>query len=160
LSVIFAGLFLADQHLEFAGIADLLAVDFGDDVADLAGRLCLRENRVPPASRSAGGIGFVEEFRVVRSDIRDANADVAVADLAVTDQSLDRGLDDLRGNREAHAGERSGRRDEEGVDADQFAARVDQRAAGVAGVDGRVGLDELAGLAADSRVRIRRDSAR
>ena len=30
-----------------------------------------------------------------------------------------------------------------GVDADQFAAIVDQRSAGVAGIDGRVGLDEV-----------------
>ena len=34
-------------------------------------------------------------------------------------------------------------RDDGGVDADQFAAVVDQRAAGVAGIDGRVGLDEV-----------------
>ena len=30
-----------------------------------------------------------------------------------------------------------------GVDADQFAERVDQRAAGVAGVDGSIGLNEI-----------------
>ena len=30
-----------------------------------------------------------------------------------------------------------------GVDADQLAAAVDQRAAGVAGIDGGVGLDEV-----------------
>jgi len=30
-----AGLLLSDQHLKFAGVAHLLAVDFGDDVADL-----------------------------------------------------------------------------------------------------------------------------
>ncbi len=33
--------------------------------------------------------------------------------------------------------------DDGGVDADQFAAIVHQRAAGIAGVDGGVGLDEV-----------------
>ncbi len=37
---------------------------------------------------------------------------------------------------------------EEGVDADHLAARIHQRSAGVAGVDGGIGLDEFARLIA------------
>ena len=47
--------------------------------------------------------------------------------------------------------------DDRGVDADQLAAQVDQRAAGVAGVDRRVGLDEL--LVARRRRRAERPTA-
>ena len=67
---------------------------------------------------------------------------------------LHRGPDDLRRNRESHSGESAGRRDQEGVDPDHFAAGIDQRSAGVAWIDGRVRLDELARLAGIGRVRI------
>ena len=46
----------------------------------------------------------------------------------------------LRGDGEAEA---LGREDDGGVDADDFAAGVDERAAGVAGVEGGVGLDDV-----------------
>ena len=57
------------------------------------------------------------------------------------------GAGDLRGDGEAGAGEGAAVGDDEGVDADELTVCVDQRAAGVAGVDGGVGLDEAAGLA-------------
>ena len=68
-------------------------------------------------------------------------------DLAMLDELLSGGLHDLRGNGEARAGERAVIADDEGVDANQFAVRIDQGAAGVSGVDGRVSLDKAAGLA-------------
>ena len=47
-----------------------------------------------------------------------------------------------------------------GIDAHQIAVNVDQRAAGVAGVDGRIGLDEiLEGVDAQMRTTERRDDA-
>ena len=82
-----AGLFLSDHHLKFAGVADFLAVDFGDDVADLQ------------AGFGSGRIGFdlrdhassrrrlVEELRVLRSHVGDPDADVAMADFAVANQA-------------------------------------------------------------------------
>src|SRR5712672_1290173 len=46
-------------------------------------------------------------------------------------------------NGEADAGGGAARRVDRGVDADHFAARIDQRAAGVAAIDGGVGLNGL-----------------
>ncbi|OIQ66910.1 hypothetical protein GALL_515190 [mine drainage metagenome] len=47
------------------------------------------------------------------------------------------------GHGEADAQRSSAARKDGGIDADQVAPRIDQRAAGVAGVDGRIGLDEI-----------------
>ena len=49
----------------------------------------------------------------------------------------------LQRDREADADVAAGGAEDRGVDADQLAAQVDQRAAGVARVDRRVGLDEV-----------------
>ncbi len=54
----------------------------------------------------------------------------------------------------------AGAREDRGVDADQLAGHVDQRAAGVAGIDRRIGLDEeLIVGDADLGARQRRDDA-
>ncbi len=90
----------------------------------------------------------VEEAGVLRRDVVHGDAEIAVVYGAGADDLVGGGLDDLGGDGEARACEGAAAGDDEGVDADQFAMRVDQRAAGVAGVDGGVGLDEVAGLAA------------
>ena len=77
-----------------------------------------------------------------------------MVDSAVLDDGFSGGPGDLRGNCESRTGERTVASDDEGVDADQFAVGVDERAAGVAGVDGGVGLDEVARLARVVGVRI------
>ena len=46
-------------------------------------------------------------------------------------------------DREADADVAAGARDDRGVDADELAVQVDERAAGVAGIDRRVGLNEV-----------------
>ena len=55
-------------------------------------------------------------------------------DRAVLDDGVGGGVGDLRRNGKARAGERAAVGDDEGVDADQFAMGIDQRAAGVAGL--------------------------
>src|SRR5580700_6344439 len=51
------------------------------------------------------GVAHPEELGVIRSHIRNANPDKAMIDFAVANQGLNRGFDNLRGNREAHSGE-------------------------------------------------------
>ena len=52
-------------------------------------------------------------------------------------------------------------RQNRGVDADQFAAQIHQRAAGIAGIDGGVGLDEvLVAVGVDAGAAERADDAR
>ena len=99
--------------------------------------------------------GEVEELRVVRSYIVEADSQVSVMDHAVLDQRLHHRVHCLGRNGEAGARERSGVRDQEGVDADQFAMGIHQRATGVAGVDGCIRLDKSTRLASIIRVRVR-----
>ena len=63
-------------------------------------------------------------------------------------------------NRKADALRAAGAREDRGVDAGELAGHVDQRAAGIAGIDRRIGLDEeLVVGDADLRARQRRDDA-
>ena len=68
------------------------------------------------------------------------DADVAARDLPVANQSRH---DELGGVARYGKAQALRRQDDGGVDADDFAARVDQRAAAVAGVEGGVGLDHV-----------------
>src|SRR5271166_1105067 len=150
-----AGTLLPDFHLQLSGVVHRLSIEFDDNIARTQASFTAGSVGVDLVDDGSGGIFRLEELGIIRSYIRDANSNVAVADLAVLDQGLHSRLYDLRGNREAHAGERSVAGDKEGVDSDQLAARIYERSAGVTGVDGRVGLDELTGLAAIGRVGIR-----
>ena len=78
-----------------------------------------------------------------------------MSDFAVADKSFDGGTDDLGGDGKAHARKTIRVRDQESIDANDFAAHVDQRTSGVAGVDGGIGLNEASGRAAILRERIR-----
>ncbi len=63
-------------------------------------------------------------------------------------------------DREGQALEAAAAAEDLRVDADHLALEVEQRAAGVAGIDGRVGLDERHGGIAGQRARLRADDAR
>ena len=149
-----AGSDLADCDLEGAAVDDLVAVEFAQNVAALESGVAGRGIRRDLADDGSGGIRKIEEAGVVGSDIVHADAQIAVMHRAGLDDGFGRGLGDLRGNGEACAGEGAVVGDDEGVDADQLAMRIDQRSAGVAGVDGGVGLDEVAGLARIVGIRI------
>ena len=141
------GLLLADGDLERAAVNDLLAVHGLDDVALLqAGVSCGRVG-CDLSDDGARGVLEVEELGVLGGYVVHRDAEVAVLHLAVCDELLRGGLCDLRRDGKAGAGEGAGVRDDEGVDADELAVGVDEGAAGVAGIDGGVGLDEAAGLA-------------
>ena len=134
----------ADAVAQLAGALHVLAVDRGDDVA--------RQD----ARRLGGGaldhlrdehalhvVAEPEALAEVGSEAEDRDAERAAAHLAELDQLLHHVLDHVRGNGEANAHVAAGLRQDRGVDADQLAAQVDQRAARVARVDGRIGLDEV-----------------
>ena len=112
------------------------------------------ESGVTWLTMAPDGVRQVEEAGVVGRHVVHADAEIAVVHRAGLDDLLGRGPGDLRGNGEAGAGKRAAVGDDEGVDADQLAVRIHQRAAGVAGIDGRVGLNKVAGLARIVGVRI------
>ena len=94
--------------------------------------LAMRTPPVPPCR------GVQEFFEVLHG--LEGDADVAAADFFVVEDGGDDILGDIDGDGEAEV---VALRDAAGVDADDFAAEVDQRPAGVAGVDGGVGLDPV-----------------
>ena len=145
--MVLPGAISADCDLEGAAVDDLLAVEFAQHVAGL--QSCVAGRRVGGnlADDGAGRVMEVKEAGIVGRDIVHADAQVAVVHRAGLDDGVGGGFGDLRGNGKARTGERAVVGDDEGVDADQLAVRVHQRAAGVAGIDGGVGLDEVAGLA-------------
>jgi hypothetical protein len=142
-----AGGYIRDGDLELAAVENLLAVELGDDVS--AFKAGVRGGGVgcDLGDDGPGGVLEVEEVGVFRGDVVNADAEVAVVDAAGLDDLLRDGVGDLSGDGEAGAGEGAAVGDDEGVDADEFTVGVDEGSAGVAGVDGGVGLDVAAGLA-------------
>ena len=158
------GLFIADvAHLH--GLADdcfrdgiyqvcagvyRLAVDIGDDIAGLqagfiggAARLnCFDDDAV-------GDAEFFQEHGIIAAIFLEGDADGTAGDFAVGDELIVN-ADDCGGRqREADTFEAAAACVDGGVDTDYFAGHVDERAAGVAGVDSGVGLDEALELVAD-----------
>ncbi len=102
----------------------------------------------------------VEAFGDLVGDLLDADAEPAAAQLAELPELVDHAGDGLRGHRKADADRAARRRDDQRVDADHFAIEIEQRTAGIAAVDGGVGLDvAVIGPRIDVAV-ARRDDAR
>ena len=106
--------------------------------AGLAGPL----SSTPAISAPRGGLD-VQALGDVVGDLLDAHAEPAAPHLAVLAQLIDDGDRAVGGHREADADRAAGRRDDRGVDADHFAVEVEQRSAGIAAIDGGVGLNVI-----------------
>src|SRR5579864_4764006 len=133
----------ADSGLKLSGIVHSLAVHFGDHVAHFQACFCAGRIRFNLADESSARVVQMEEARVFRSYVIDAHADSRVLNLAVFEQRVNHRPRNLCWNGKAHPGKAPGRRDQERVDADDFTMRVHQRSAGIAGINGRIGLDEF-----------------
>src|ERR1700677_1174451 len=144
----------ADHNLQIASRLNRLAVYRGHHITLLQTCVAGRRAGSNRSDQRSAVSSQVEELRVLRSYVVQANSKVSMVNHTVFDQGIDYGMHSLGRNGEAGAGERSGARDEEGVNADQLTVRVDQRATGVAGVDGSVCLNKVARLAGVIGVRI------
>src|SRR6185436_4798689 len=124
-----AGIIAVDGGHEGVGPGDGLAVDRGDDVAG--------------ADAGVGGGRAADDLADLRAAVAvgELHAEVGVGDLAAGDQLLRDALHDARGDREADAVVAAGVALDLGIDADDVAVGVEQRAAGVAVVDRGVRLD-------------------
>src|SRR5215831_14199789 len=112
----------ADFGLEFSGAGDFRAVESDDDVSNFKSGLRTGRVRLHFTDHSAVGVFQVEELGVLGRDVGDAHSDVGVADFAVAYERVHDRLHDLSRNSEAHSAEAARRRDQEGVDTDDFAA--------------------------------------
>src|SRR6185437_2098623 len=145
----------ADSGLQLAGIVHFFAVEFSDDVANFQACLCTGRVRFNLADQCSAGVVQMEETRVFRSHIVDAYADSRMLDFAILEQRINYGPCNLRWNGEAHPGKTARRGNQKRVDANHFTMRIHQRSAGIARIDGCIGLDKFARFTGIVTVRVR-----
>src|SRR5262249_41171138 len=125
----------------------IFAVDGGDHIARLQAAFAARGIWLDGFNKHAGG-GGVPFFLEPRADVGGLNVDdadthVAAGDFAVLDQRMHDVLGVVGGNGESDPVVAAGARCDGRVDADDFALEIDQRSAGVAGIDGGIGLQKV-----------------
>ncbi|GAA0005711.1 hypothetical protein BRDID11002_57140 [Bradyrhizobium diazoefficiens] len=132
---------VGDDAGEILRVLDVLAVKLDDDVAGLdAGRLG-RALVVDAGNQRAARRLDVEALGNLIGDALDAHPQPAAAQFAELAELVDDAHDRLRRHGEADADRAAGGRDDQRVDADDVAIEIEQRTAGIAAVDGGVGLD-------------------
>ena len=132
---------VGDEPRQVAHGLDGLAVELDDDVAFLQAAGCRRAVVGNAGDQRAGRLGHAESLGDFVRHVLDAHADPAATHLAEAPQLLDDRHGDFGRNREADADRAAGRRHDRGVDADDLAADVEQRPAGIAAVNRGIGLD-------------------
>ena len=138
----FAGGDGADHDGEVVGGADFFAVDGEDDVALLQAALGGGAVGQDLGDERAFGFGQAEGFGEVVVDFLDDDAEAAALDFAGGFELFGDVHGHVDGDGEGDAHEAAAAAVYLGVDADDLSVEVEQGAAGVAGVDGDVGLDE------------------
>src|SRR6266404_3873833 len=147
-----------EDNVDIELTGDFVAIDGDDDIAaDVNAAHAGLYEAIPAANpgnsgRAAGSGDFNEQAflnRQVQRFTKPAtygqglHAKESAMNAAVGDEVVGDTFRGVNGDGEADACSRSGGRIDRGVDSDHFAVRVDERAAGVAAIDGRVGLDSL-----------------
>src|SRR5690349_14479431 len=143
----------ADQVAQLVEVAHFLAVGLEDDVLGLEARLGRRRVRHDLGDDRAARGRQVEGLGQLGRDVLAADADAPAHYRAVRDDLVHHVARQLGRDGEAQAdvaGDAALRVEAGGVDADQLALEVHQRAAGVARVDRGVGLDEVLVAAAEA----------
>src|SRR6516225_2652021 len=149
-----------DRARELAEALDLTAVDGEDDVPGSDAGARRRAVLPHRGHQCTTGPVEAEGFGELGIDVLDGDADTTAYHAAGLDELL---LDvtchiDRDGEGDAH--EAAGTAEDLRVDADHFARQVKERAAGVAGIDRHVGLDEGYVVLAGHRARCGADDAR
>ena len=133
---------LADDPHELAGIAEIGPVDRADDVALLharapggAARIDIRDDRAALPRQA-------ERVHHVGRHVLQRDADPAGAHLAILQQPVHHEFRVVRGDGEAEPDRAAIRHGEKrGIDTHDLAFEIDERATGIAVIDGGVGLD-------------------
>ena len=139
---------VADEYggglaLERVHVADLTVAHPGNDVARLEAGGFRRTFRHDFHDQYAFPIVDVEGFRQFGRQVLDDDAQVAAAYLAVVDELSHDSTDHVGGNGETDSDIAPGRGEYRRIDAHQPTVQVDERTAGIARVDGGIGLNEI-----------------
>src|SRR3984885_2479216 len=140
--------FLADRRVsddarQVVHFLHVMTVELDHDVAGLDAARFGRPPVVDPGNQRAMRRLDVEAFGDVVGDLLDPHAEPAAAGLAVLAQLVEHRHRRVRRHRKADAYRAAGRRNDRGVHADDFAVEIEQRTAGIAAINGGVGLDVI-----------------
>src|SRR5713101_2219947 len=158
--------FLADRGVghdarQVLWLLDVLAVELDHDIAGLDPCGFRRTLVLDAGDQGAARRLDVEAFGNLVGDLLDADAKPAAPKLAELPQRIDHAGDGLGGHGKADADRAARRRDDQRVDANHRSEEIEQRTAGIAAVDGSVGLDVVViGAGADVAVARRHDARR
>src|ERR1017187_2557925 len=133
-----------DAHAQLVGVLHGLAVEFQNDVALQQAAALRRAVGADVAYQRAMRLFLAEGLGHGRRDVLRDDPQISARHFPVLADLVHDGAGQVHRNGEADALIAFGTvREDGGIDADQFTAIVDQRSTGVAGVDRRVGLDEI-----------------
>src|SRR5581483_2142151 len=134
----------ADLVAEIARAADRNLADLGDDVADLQTCPLGCRSRLNLGNECACLLtGQTHRLGELWRQILGHDAKLSSPNLTEFHELVHHVTDHVGRNSKADADIAAAWTDDGGIDADQFASQVDQCAAGIAGIDRRVGLDEV-----------------
>ena len=126
------------------GVLHGFAVEFQDDVTLQQAAALRRAIGADVAHQRAMRLFLAERLGHGRRDVLRDDSEIGAGHFSVFENLVHDGAGQVHGDGKADALIPFGAVSEDGgIDAHQFTAIVDQGAAGVAGVDGRVGLDEV-----------------
>src|SRR6267143_2404686 len=150
--------FAIEDDVDIELTRDLLAVDGDDDIAADVNAAHAGLYQAITAANPGGGGGAagsgdfneqaflnrqVQRFTEPAANGQGLHAKESAMNATVGDEVVGDVLRGVDGDGEADPGSRSAGRIDGGVDADHFTVRIDERAAGVAAIDGCVGLDSF-----------------
>src|SRR6185437_13814317 len=126
-----------------AVVEDRLAVESEHHVAVLQSGLRCGAIVVDTGNQRARRTRQAHALCDFRRDLLDADADPTAPRSATLLQLPDNVLHEVRWDRESNTNRTARRREDRGIHADDSAVHIEQRAAGIAAIDRRVGLDEI-----------------
>ena len=133
-----------DGHAQIVAVRDGLAVDVENDVASLEAALLGGTARAHVGHQRAARFLFAKLLGQIRRDVLRQDSQIRAGHLAVIDNLFHDVARHVR--RDGKADSLIAFRpmsDDRRIDADQLAAVVHQRSAGISRIDGSVGLDEV-----------------
>ncbi|MFM1943697.1 MAG: hypothetical protein RI897_2679 [Verrucomicrobiota bacterium] len=134
---------LAYEVTEAVIIADWLVIDCSDDVAALDAGGFGGAIAGDFGDEGAEVIFEAERFGEVGGEVLDIDPEEAAAHFACIDDLVEDGADEVGWDGEADAVVAAGLAEDGGIDSDEAALGIDESAAGITGIDGGIGLDEV-----------------